>query len=335
MDVLVIGGNRFMGRALVWRLLAAGHRVTLLNRGRAGDPFGDRVERLRADRSTDDFDRALAARRFDRAVDFAGFTAEDLARAARVLGGRVGHYVLISTGQVYLVRTSDPRPAREHDYAGPVLAAPPTPADADDWAYGIGKRGAEDALAAAAAALPSTRLRLPMVAGPGDPKRRLEAYLWRLLDGGPLLVTQGGAIARHVYAGAVVRVIAAILDAPPPPGGAYNLAQREEPTVRELVERVAARAGVSAAAARARIAELPPGELEAAGVSPRLASPWSSRWMSHLDPGRAVAELGLSHPPLDDYLDACLAALAAGGLGEPPAGYAEQRAAERALAARA
>ena len=62
MHVLVIGGNRFMGLSLVWRLLFGGHRVTVLNRGNLADPFGDRVERVRVDRTTDGFDAALAGR---------------------------------------------------------------------------------------------------------------------------------------------------------------------------------------------------------------------------------------------------------------------------------
>jgi len=52
-NVLVIGGNRFVGLLATWRLVARGDRVTLLNRGSLPDPFGDRVERLRGDRTTD------------------------------------------------------------------------------------------------------------------------------------------------------------------------------------------------------------------------------------------------------------------------------------------
>jgi nucleoside-diphosphate-sugar epimerase len=331
MRILVIGGNRFMGRSLVWRLLFAGHRVTLLNRGQSADPFGDRVERLVADRSTDAFDlvvgEALGARGgFDRVVDFAAFTGEEVARVVRVLGGRAGHYVMISTGQVYLVREGCPVPAREGDYEGAVMAAPPTPADHEDWAYGIGKRDAEDVLVAAGAALPSTRLRIPMVNGEGDPKRRLEAYLWRLLDGGPLLVPAASAIARHIYRGAVVAAVAGLVEGEPAPGLVYNLAQDEQPTVGELLRRLAARVG-----GRAEIVELPAEQLEAAGLSVRSASPLSSRWMSRIDPGKAVAELGFVHPPLDVYLDSIATSLLASWPAEPPEGY-RQRAGELALA---
>jgi nucleoside-diphosphate-sugar epimerase len=324
MHVLVIGGNRFMGVSLVWRLLFAGHRVTVCNRGNLADPFGDRVERVRADRSTDAFDAALAGRAFDRVIDMAGFTGDDVARALRVLGDRVGHYLFVSTGQVYLVREGCPRPAREDDYAGPVMAAAPSPADHEDWAYGVGKRAAEDALAAAA--VPSTRVRIPMVNGERDPKRRLESYLWRMLDGGPLLVPGADAIARHVYRGAVVDALARMVDAPPP-GPVYNLAQAEQPTVRELLERLGAQVGV-----RPRIVDVPAAEIAAAGLAAREVSPLSTTWMSHVDPARAVAELGFAHPPLDAYLGSIVAELLTGWRAEPPAGYA-QRARELSLAA--
>jgi nucleoside-diphosphate-sugar epimerase len=318
MNVLVIGGNRFMGLGLVWRLLCARHRVTILNRGNLPDPFGDRVERLRADRSTDAFDRALAGRTFDRAIDFAGFSADDATRAVRVLSGRVGHFIFVSTGQVYLVRQGCPVPARESDYDGPTMPQAPSPADHEDWAYGIGKRGAEDVLAAAAG-LPATRLRIPMVNGELDYRRRVESYIWRILDGGPLLLTRGDAIARHVYSGAVIRAIAKLVEAPPRAGQAFNLAQREQPTVRELIERIVDHLG-----ARADLVELPAAVLEDAGVSVRAASPFSSAWMSVMDTSRAVTELGFEHPALDVYLDSIIASLLAAWPSGAPPGYAQR-----------
>jgi nucleoside-diphosphate-sugar epimerase len=318
MHVLVIGGNRFMGPSLVWKLLFAGHRVTVLNRGNLTDPFGKHVERLRADRSTDAFDRALGGRSFDRVIDLAGFTGDDLARSARILGGRVGHYVFVSSGQVYQVREGCPRPAREIDYAGPVTPAPPMPADHDEWAYGVHKRDAEDVLVAAAN-LPSTRLRLPMVNGVREPKRRFDAYLWRMLDGGPLLLPGADAVARHVYSGAVVDAICRMVETPPAAGAVYNLAQAEQVTVRELIERLARRVG-----ARPRIVEASAHDLEGAGLSVGAASPFSTRWMSLIDPARAVSELGFAHPPLDAYLDAIVASQLASWPGTPPEGYRQR-----------
>jgi 2'-hydroxyisoflavone reductase len=40
MDMLVLGGTRFVGRHLVEAAQASGHRVTLFHRGRSGRPTG-------------------------------------------------------------------------------------------------------------------------------------------------------------------------------------------------------------------------------------------------------------------------------------------------------
>ena len=196
------------------------------------------MERLRGDRTAGDFARLLAGRRFDAAVDFAVFRGEEAAEAVRTLANRVGHYVMISTGQVYLVREPRPAPAREPDYEGPLMVAPASSRDREEWDYGIGKRAAEDVLGEAWArdGFPSTRLRLPMVNGERDYFRRLEGYLWRLLDGGPLILPDGGdRPMRHVYGAAVARTIVSLLGRRPTFGEAYNLAQDETPTPREMI----------------------------------------------------------------------------------------------------
>jgi nucleoside-diphosphate-sugar epimerase len=325
----VIGGSRFLGHELVLRLLAAGHGVTLFNRGKLEDPFGDRVERLRGDRTTRAFSRRLGLRSFDAAVDFAAYTGEDGRRVVEVLDGRVGHYVVISTGQVYLVREGCPRPAREADYAGPVLPKPADDYDRGQWDYGMGKRALEDALAAAweDRRFPATRLRIPMVNGERDHLRRLESYLWRLLDAGPLLLPDGGdRVTRHVYSGAVVKAILDLLGRAESFGQAYNLAQDETPTLRELLSTTATLLG-----SRSTLVDVPAGRIRAAGLDPLLLSPFSGAWASFLDPARAKAELGFRHEPLSSYLGKIVASFLAHLPARPPPGY-EKRARERDLA---
>jgi nucleoside-diphosphate-sugar epimerase len=330
-DVLVMGGTRFMGYGLVWRLLAGGHQVTLLNRGLTPDPFGARVGRLRGDRTTSDLARLLEGRRFDAAVDLTAYTGRDVAGALEALSaGGVGHYVLISTGQVYLVRADCPRPAREDDYEGPLMPAPSTTADRGEWEYGMGKRAAEDVLRAAwrARRFPGTVLRLPVVNGERDPTRRLESYLWRLLDGGPLLVPEGGGASplRHVYARDVVRTIPSLLGRADTFGRAYNLCQEEAPTLPELLRLLARALGTEV-----RLVEVPLAELEGAGLTARGVSPFSSRWISYLDPARAKAELGFRATPLPEAMESIVASFLAHLPEHPPEGYA-QRPRERELA---
>jgi 2'-hydroxyisoflavone reductase len=318
MRALVIGGNRFLGVELTAQLLAAGHEVTLLNRGNLVDPFGARVQRLKADRSTDAFDAALSGTIWDAVIDFALFDGPQAARLLRVLEGRVGHLIAISTGQVYLVRTPRPVIGTEADYEGAVLGASPSPAEEPDWRYGVEKRDVEQALAASS--MPFTTLRLPMVHGGRDPKRRIDSILWRLMDRGPILLTQPEAPVRQVFSGAVVRAVLASL-AKGPTRRAFNLAWSEALTARTFVEQVARVFGGTP-----RIEVRSPEALSAAGIDPVLACTVNSRWMSALDATLARQELGFVHEPLDGWLPGVIHALVSQWTGEPPSMH--QRAAE-------
>jgi nucleoside-diphosphate-sugar epimerase len=329
LKVLLIGGNRFLGHELALRLCAASHAVTLFNRGTLADALGDRVERLRGDRTGADFERVLGGRHFDAVVDFAAFDGEDGRRAAALFEGQVGHYVAISTGQVYLVRQGCPRPARESDYDGPLMGEPQTEFDRGQWSYGIKKRALEDELAAAweKRRFPATRLRIPMVNGERDHFRRIERYLWRMLDGGPVLLPGGGArVTRHVYSGAVVRAILGLLGQEASFGRAYNLAQDETPSLRELLGTLASLLG-----APGRLVDVSAEAVRAAGLDPLVLSPFSGEWMSFVDPSLARAELGFRHEPLLSYLDKIVTAFLAHPPAEPPPGY-ETREAELRLA---
>lgn len=330
MHVLVIGGNRFVGRFLAWRLIARGDRVTLLNRGRIPDPFGDRVERLVGDRTGPELEVLLAGRSFDAVVDLAAFSGEDGRRAAALLRGRTRHHVMVSTGQVYLVREGAARPAREpvreEDYDGPVMARPADPADIEEWEYGVGKRACEDALAAASRdGFPATRIRIPMVNGPLDYFRRIEGYLWRLVDGGPVILPDGGGHrVRHVDGGEVARFLCGILGREETFGRAFNLAQEEAPTLAELVEKLRDLVG-----SRAEIAAVPAASVLAAGLRPIDVSPFHDRWMSFLDPSRARDELGFHHAPLAETLAAVASSFLA-HTPDRPTGHA-RREVERRL----
>jgi nucleoside-diphosphate-sugar epimerase len=325
--VLVIGGTRYMGAELVWRLLLSGHAVTIFNRGRTADPFGDRVERLVGDRRSDDFARLLRGRRFDAAVDFAAYDGPDARSVVDVLD--VGHYVVISTGQVYLVRDVPPVPARESDYDGPLMPRPADARDLADWEYGIGKRACEDVLAYGweIARFPSTRVRIPIVNGERDQSRRLEAYLWRILDGGPVLLPDGGTgLIRHVYAGDVVRFLLRILGDPQTHGRAYNVCHDELLPLRDVLALLAEAMG-----ARTRFVDVASSALEAAGLEVRAVSPFSTRWTSRLDPTRARDELDFAPRPLRQAFDVIARSFLAHLPPSPPDGYAG-RAREIALA---
>jgi nucleoside-diphosphate-sugar epimerase len=101
-NILVIGGTRFIGRLLVQRLLRDGHRVTIVTRGYAPDPFGERIQRIRADRRNELAMRAVAkAGPFDIVFDQMCYSPLDAAIAVRTFAGQVGRYVMSSTIDAY------------------------------------------------------------------------------------------------------------------------------------------------------------------------------------------------------------------------------------------
>jgi nucleoside-diphosphate-sugar epimerase len=332
MRVLVIGGTRFVGRLLAFRLLARGHVVTLFNRGTRPDPFGTRVERVIGDRTTGDLERRLHDRTFDAVVDFAAYQGDEVRRAISLFSGRVGHYVFVSTGQVYLVREGlavGPNGARETDYDGPVRPKPEADPDLGDWEYGVGKRDCEDALIEAWARdrFPATRLRIPMVNGEGDYYGRVQAYVARILDGGPLLVPHRGGDprTRHAYGADVAAATEAMLGVDTTFGEAFNLANDETPTLVELLTMLAAHLG-----ATPKLVPITLARLEAEEIDPRDISPFSGKWMSFLDPSKAKA-VGFVATPLDVQLGRIVASFLA-HVPEPNAGY-RHRPRELALAA--
>ena len=332
MHVLIIGGTRFVGYLLTWRLLACGHRVTLVTGGTLTDPFADRVERLRCDRKSADFARLLRGRHFDAAVDFAAYKGADARQAVEVLGGgAVGHYVFVSSGQVYLVREQCARPAQESDYDGPLMPEPTDAKEWEEWDYGMGKRAAEDVLDEAwhSRRFPGTRLRIPMVNGERDYYRRIESYLWRILDGGQVLLPDGGTEpTRHVYGWDVATAISRLLGQSTTFGQAYNLCQEDSPTLAELVDLMAATLG-----ADNRSMAVPRAMLQNAGIAPEEISPFSGRWMSFLVPAKAKQNLDWQPQRAGIYVPKVVMSFLASPPAGPPNNY-RHRPTELALAAR-
>src|SRR5919202_961023 len=99
MDVLLLGGPLFVGRHLIDALVAAGHRVTMFNRGQTNTDAYPEIERLVGDRRSDV--AALKGRSWDAAIDTSAYFPADVRRSMDVLADAVGHYAFVSTISVY------------------------------------------------------------------------------------------------------------------------------------------------------------------------------------------------------------------------------------------
>src|SRR4051812_40568375 len=83
MQILILGGGVFLGAATLDAALAAGHRVSVFNRGRARSAWPPSVDVIRGDRSADL--GALRGRRWDAVVDTSGYVPVDVVASAEAL----------------------------------------------------------------------------------------------------------------------------------------------------------------------------------------------------------------------------------------------------------
>ena len=179
MNVLVLGGTCFIGRHIVEALLASGHRVSVLTRGRSPDPLDASVERLHGDRSEGASGlAALAGRRWDACIDVSGYTPCRCAPAPRPLADHVRRYVFVSTVSVC---PGSHRPVVETDPLLPGSRRSHRRGDQRElWSLKVTcERIVREVFGAGA-----TFLRPQIVAGPFDPTGRHTYWVQRSLHGG-------------------------------------------------------------------------------------------------------------------------------------------------------
>ena len=95
MKLLLLGGPKFVGRAVIDAALERGHEVTLFNRGTTGADLYPELERIVGDR--DGGLDGLLGRGWDAVVDTSGYLPRLVAASAGLLAAAVDHYVFVSS----------------------------------------------------------------------------------------------------------------------------------------------------------------------------------------------------------------------------------------------
>jgi 2'-hydroxyisoflavone reductase len=189
MNVLVLGGTRFIGRHIVETLVDGGDRVTVLTRGTSPDELPASVERLRGDRN--DGVAGLAAlgdRRWDACVDVSGYLPTQVRPSVEHLRPLVHRYLFVSTVSVYV--DGPDAPVRETHPLLPQAAEDVTEITGET--YGPLKVTCERIVTGAFGDR-STILRPQIVAGPHDPTGRHTYWVQRATQPGEMLAPGNGS----------------------------------------------------------------------------------------------------------------------------------------------
>jgi 2'-hydroxyisoflavone reductase len=180
MRVLVLGGTKFLGRAVVEAARARGHGVTLFNRGKSGPGLFPDVEELRGDRKLDL--SPLENRSWDAVVDTSGYVPADVRASAEALRDS-GRYVFVSSVSVYADMSSGPT---EESAAGELGDLPADELSDDYSNYGPLKALCEEEVRRVFGER-ALVVRPGLIVGPHDPTGRFTYWAHRLARGGGIL----------------------------------------------------------------------------------------------------------------------------------------------------
>jgi nucleoside-diphosphate-sugar epimerase len=186
MNVLIIGGTRFLGPIVVNQLVGLGHQVTVFHRGQTNISLPKQVNEILGDRKNiDDFRHQFQSLHFDVVVDMFAYIEKDAIDVVKTFSSFVERFVVLSSADVYqaygkLIGLEPGEFTKELLLEESPLRSIIYPYQSfskeDDWRYYYDKILVEQQYMNGSP-IPATILRLPMIYGPNDRQFRLTQYL--------------------------------------------------------------------------------------------------------------------------------------------------------------
>jgi len=182
LELLLIGGPKFLGRALIESALARGHELTTFNRGQTNPDLFPEVEKLHGDR--DGGLAPLEGRAWDAVLDTSGYVPRLVRDSARLLANAADRYAFVSSISYY----ADYREPRSEDDPPERLGDKPDDRLLADYSnYGALKALCEQEVEQAFGER-AILVRPGLIVGPNDPTDRFTYWPRRAERGGPMLV---------------------------------------------------------------------------------------------------------------------------------------------------
>ena len=298
LNILVLGGTDFLGPAVVGAGMAAGHRITLFNRGITNPQLFSELPLIRGDREKGRGAYApLLSNHWDVVIDVWPQQSELVDQATSVLRSHTDHYLFVSSVSVYRDFTI-PGVSESHPLT-------PLPDDQSKWEYPEEKVAAEK-LVAERFPDAHTILRPGPIKGWRDPAKDLLYWLLKLRRGERVLAPGDGNdplqfidvkdVGRFAIHAAETRL-----------HGAYNCVgpMGSDLTWREFLTRASRHL-----ASDSQLVWSSREQLEALGARPwvhfPLWAPLSDDAFMQISAAKALAA-GFNHTPLEQTLSDCLA----------------------------
>jgi nucleoside-diphosphate-sugar epimerase len=309
--VIVLGGTRFIGRAIVEELAAAGHDLLIVHRGNLEPADMPAVRHLHADRTDLPAHRKeLAAFKPDGAIDCRALTRADAETVLEAMPADI-RLVVISSLDVYRAfgalnqdRETDPVPL---DETSPVRPTRYPYRDVMPGMEHYDKLDVEDVYLPRGA----TSVRLPMVYGEHDYQLREEFILRRLRAGRDRIPFGSGSwLACRGYVRDIARGVHLVLQTPAAAGEVLNLCEDRTYSMRMWSRMILDSAGSTAELVRVADDLLPEDLKPTGSMSQHIAA--SARkarsmlgWTTS-DPAeslRTTVRWHLANPPANPNLD--------------------------------
>ena len=192
MKVLVMGGTRFNGLALVNELVRHGHEVTTFNRGRSRPRCpqacaGSTATAPTARRCTE----MMKNEDFDVVQDISGYTIDDVKPLFDAFKGRIGHYIFAGSTVIYADTKVLPIRETHARRRGPEAGRLRQEQDR--------RSSAGSSASTASNGFPATVMSFSMVFGPNNNiAEREQRMFMRLLQGRPVLIPGDGTTVGQI-----------------------------------------------------------------------------------------------------------------------------------------
>ncbi|MBE9115598.1 NAD-dependent epimerase/dehydratase family protein [Lusitaniella coriacea LEGE 07157] len=252
MQILIVGGTKFIGPPVVRRLVAMGHDVTIFHRGKTKAELPDRVRQIVGDRAQlpefrSEFEKIAPHVVLDTILysnkdaqltmdTFKGIAKRVVAISSMDVYRAYGIMLGLESGSIEPVPLTEASDLRSAFY--PFKNFPVTPLEGASADY---EKIFVEQVIMKDGALPGTIVRLPMIYGEGDPLNRFLPYLKRMDDNRPAIVLEEGIAQWRGPWGYVENVAAAIALAVTNDraiGRIYHIAEPENPSELERVSKI-------------------------------------------------------------------------------------------------